>query len=30
MQETYEMQFPSLGWEGPLKEEMAIHSSSLA
>ena len=26
-QETQEMQVPSLGWEDPLKMEMAIHSS---
>ena len=30
MQETQEMQFPSLGEEGPLEEEMAAHSSILA
>ena len=29
-QETQEMQFLSLGWEGPLEEGMAIHSSILA
>ena len=28
MQETQEMQAPSLGWEGPLEEE--THSSILA
>ena len=27
MQKTEEMQFRSLGWEDPLEEEMAIHSS---
>ena len=30
MQETQEMQCPSLGEEGPLEEEMAAHSSILA
>ena len=30
MQETKEMQVQSLGWEDPLKEEMATHSSILA
>ena len=30
MQETQEMQAQSLGWEDPLEEEMAIHSSILA
>ena len=30
MQETQETQFPSLGEEGPLEEEMAAHSSILA
>ena len=30
MQETWEMQFWSLGWEDLLEEEMAIHSSILA
>ena len=30
MQETQEMQVQSLGWEDPLKEGMAIHSSILA
>ena len=25
-----EMQFPSLGWEDPLEEEMATHSNILA
>ena len=30
MQETQEMQVQSLGWEGPLEEEMATHSSVLA
>ena len=29
MQETQEMQFQSLGWEVPLEEEMATHSSVL-
>ena len=29
-QETQEMQVLSLGWEGPLEEGMAIHSSILA
>ena len=29
-QETQEMQVQSLGWEDPLEEEMAIHSSTLA
>ena len=30
MQETEEMQVQSLGWEDPLKEEMANHSTILA
>ena len=30
MQETKETQIPSLGWEDPLEEEMATHSSSFA
>ena len=30
MQKTQEMQVQSLGWEGPLEEEMATHSSILA
>ena len=30
MQETKEMWVPSLGWEDPLGEEMATHSSMLA
>ena len=30
MQEPQEIQFPSLGWEGPLEAEMATHSSILA
>ena len=30
MQETQETQVPSLGWENPLEEGMAIHSSILA
>ena len=30
MLETKEMQFPSLGWEDPLEEEMATHSSILS
>ena len=30
MQETQESQFRSLGWEDPLEEEMATHSSILA
>ena len=30
MQETQELQVQSLGQEGPLKKEMAIHSSILA
>ena len=30
MQETGEMQVQSLGWEDPLEEEMATHSSILA
>ena len=30
MQETQETQVPSLGWEDPLEEEMATHSSVLA
>ena len=29
MQETPEIQFQSLGWEDPLEEEMATHSSIL-
>ena len=29
MQEKQEMQIPSLGWEDPLKKEMATHSSIL-
>ena len=29
MQETQEIQVPSLGWEDPLEEEMATHSSIL-
>ena len=29
-QETQEAQVRSLGWEDPLEEEMATHSSSLA
>ena len=29
MQETYEMWVRSLGWEGPLEEDMATHSSIL-
>ena len=29
MQETQETQIRSLGWEDPLEEEMAIHSSIL-
>ena len=29
MQETQEMQVQSLGWEGPLEEEMATPSSTL-
>ena len=29
MQETEEMQVQSLGWEDPLEEEMATHSSIL-
>ena len=29
MQETQEMWVPSLGWEDPLEEEMATHSSIL-
>ena len=29
MQETQEMQIQSLGWEDPLEEEMAMHSSFL-
>ena len=29
MQETKEIQVPSLGWEDPLEEGMAIHSSIL-
>jgi len=28
MQETQEIQFPFLGWEDPLEEEMATHSNS--
>ncbi len=30
MQEPQEMQVRSLGWEDPLEEEMATHSSILA
>ena len=30
MQETQEMWVRSLGWEDPLEEEMAMHSSNLA
>ena len=30
MHETQETRILSLGWEGPLEEEMAIHSSMLA
>ena len=30
MQETKEMRIGSLGWEDPLEEEMANHSSILA
>ena len=30
MQETQEMQLPSLGQEDPLEKEMAAHSSILA
>ena len=30
MQETQEMQVRSLGWEDPLEEVMATHSSILA
>ena len=30
MQETEEMWVQSLGWEDPLEEEMATHSSILA
>ena len=30
MQEIQETQFQSLGWEDPLEEEMATHSSILA
>ena len=30
MQETWEMQVPSLGQEGPLEEEMAAYSSIFA
>ena len=30
MQETRELQVRSLGWEDPLEEEMATHSSILA
>ena len=30
MQETHEMWIQSLGWEDPLEEEMATHSSILA
>ena len=30
MQETHEMQVQSLGWEDPLEEKMATHSSILA
>ena len=30
IQKTLETQVPSLGWEDPLEEEMATHSSILA
>ena len=30
MQETQETWVPSLGWDDPLEEEMATHSSILA
>ena len=30
MQETQGIQVPSLGWEDPLEEEIATHSSILA
>ena len=30
MQETWETQFQSLGWEDPLEKEMTTHSSILA
>ena len=30
MQESQEMQIRSLGWEDPLEEKMATHSSILA
>ena len=30
VQETWEMPIQSLGWEDPLEEEMATHSSRLA
>ena len=30
VQETQETRVPSLGWEDPLEEEMATHSSILA
>ena len=30
IQKTLETQVPSLGWEDPLEEEMASHSSILA
>ena len=30
MQKTQEMQFKSLGQEGPLEEEIATHSSTFA
>ena len=30
IQELHETQFPSLGWEDPLEEEMVTHSSVLA
>ena len=30
MQDTQEMQVPSLGWEDSLEEETATHSSTLA
>ena len=30
MQETQEMRVQSLGWEDPLEEELATHSSILA
>ena len=28
VQDTQDMQFPFLGWEDPLEEEMATHSSA--